>query len=218
VQVSLNQIEHTVRKAVRGAGLDWGLAEDAGRAVRWLETMDINGIGMLHDLMTQIDHSDVASLAVEPLADGWHSGHAGISPVLAGPSLGDQLYNLDAGICLHHVATPVLIAGFIGAVLGADEKSVCLRWNGFELEVSSNQLGLAGDAEQLYAQVTDGLLVISTNDNETTVFNYRTGKIQARTVGQQLWRALEALAHHTYVPATEASRLAGAGAGLSDND
>lgn len=33
-----------------------------------------------------------------------------------------------------------------------------------------------------------------------------------------LMDALSALAHKTYVPATDASRLAGAGAGLTDND
>ncbi len=38
------------------------------------------------------------------------------------------------------------------------------------------------------------------------------------TIAQSVWDALDALAQNTYVPATEASRLAGAGAGLTDND
>ena len=38
------------------------------------------------------------------------------------------------------------------------------------------------------------------------------------TVSDQLWVFLSDLAAKTYVPATEASRLAGAGAGLTDND
>ncbi len=42
--------------------------------------------------------------------------------------------------------------------------------------------------------------------------------VQAVTVSQALWDALGDLAAKTYVPATEASRLAGAGAGLTDND
>jgi len=32
------------------------------------------------------------------------------------------------------------------------------------------------------------------------------------------WATLNRFAHHTYAPASEASRLLGAGAGLSDND
>jgi hypothetical protein len=41
---------------------------------------------------------------------------------------------------------------------------------------------------------------------------------QAATVSDQLWIQLSDLASKTYVPATEASRLSGAGAGLNDND
>lgn len=38
------------------------------------------------------------------------------------------------------------------------------------------------------------------------------------SVDEDLWAQLDELASHSYVPATEASRLSGAGAGLSDND
>ena len=38
------------------------------------------------------------------------------------------------------------------------------------------------------------------------------------TISDTLWAHLQRLAAKTYVPATEASRLSGAGAGLSDND
>lgn len=38
------------------------------------------------------------------------------------------------------------------------------------------------------------------------------------TVAQSTWDGLNVLAFKTYVPASEASRLAGAGAGLTDND
>ena len=34
----------------------------------------------------------------------------------------------------------------------------------------------------------------------------------------EAWATLNRLAHRTYAPATEESRLKGAGAGLSDND
>ena len=40
----------------------------------------------------------------------------------------------------------------------------------------------------------------------------------AFAVDETAWATLTALAHRTYVPATEASRLAGAGAGTTDND
>src|SRR5262249_9130674 len=34
--VSLNEVETTILKAARGAGMAWGLAEEAAQAARWL--------------------------------------------------------------------------------------------------------------------------------------------------------------------------------------
>lgn len=47
MKVSLNQIEQTARKAARGAGLAWGLADEVGRAMRWLHTYGLNGATLL---------------------------------------------------------------------------------------------------------------------------------------------------------------------------
>ena len=41
---------------------------------------------------------------------------------------------------------------------------------------------------------------------------------KATTVSQEIWSKLDAYACRTYVPASEASRVGGAGAGLNDND
>ena len=40
---SLNEIETLSRKAARGAGLSWGLAEEAGKATRWLAAAGLPG-------------------------------------------------------------------------------------------------------------------------------------------------------------------------------
>jgi hypothetical protein len=39
-----------------------------------------------------------------------------------------------------------------------------------------------------------------------------------RAVDAKAWNRLSAFAHRTFAPATEASRIAGAGASLTDND
>jgi hypothetical protein len=44
---SLNEIEALAGKAARGAGYDWGLAEEAGQSVRWLEARDFRGADAL---------------------------------------------------------------------------------------------------------------------------------------------------------------------------
>ena len=36
MHASLNEIESLCKKAARGAGMSWGLAEEAGKAAKWL--------------------------------------------------------------------------------------------------------------------------------------------------------------------------------------
>ena len=52
--LSLNQIEQTTRKAARGAGLAWGLADETGRAVRWLHAHGLPGVAALADWLESI--------------------------------------------------------------------------------------------------------------------------------------------------------------------
>ena len=40
---SLNELDAMARKAARGAGYSWGLAEEAGRATRWLAAAGLPG-------------------------------------------------------------------------------------------------------------------------------------------------------------------------------
>jgi hypothetical protein len=72
----------------------------------------------------------------------------------------------------------------------------------------------ARDARILAAR--DGDVVTLTPSEEVpTPLTRRSGPLE---VDPDLWRHLESLAAKTYVPASEASRVAGAGAGLTDND
>ena len=46
-QRSLNEIDSLCQKAARGAGLDWGLAEEAGFAAAWLAARGADGAAAL---------------------------------------------------------------------------------------------------------------------------------------------------------------------------
>ena len=48
---SLNEIEAQVRKAVRGAGLSWGLGEEGGKAMRWLASQNVDASAALADIL-----------------------------------------------------------------------------------------------------------------------------------------------------------------------
>ena len=52
--LSLNEIDACTKKAARGAGMSWGLAEEAGKAVRWLARYNLPNIELIVPLLEQI--------------------------------------------------------------------------------------------------------------------------------------------------------------------
>jgi hypothetical protein len=52
VSRTLSEIRATATKAARGAGHDWGMAEEAGLATRVLESHDLPGVHVLARLLS----------------------------------------------------------------------------------------------------------------------------------------------------------------------
>lgn len=185
---SLNETEALVRKAARGAGYSWGEAEDAGRAVRWLEARSLPGAAAALHLF------------------GLKTTGA-LAPDSCGLTLGTRLSDgvLPEGT-LANVDAPLLLLPFAHA-MGTDQT---LTW-------------LTGTA----CLGTDGTATLTgappaLRDDMTLSQGRSTGTSLIATtradIPQAVIDGLTALAARTYAPATEASRLLGAGAGLSDND
>lgn len=78
---------------------------------------------------------------------------------------------------------------------------------------------LAGCALCLGAEHRVGFDLRAEGDRATiSVTHEKPAEIVEIFVSPDVWASLQALAHKSYVPASAASRLAGAGAGLTDND
>ena len=66
---SLNEIEALAKKAARGSGCSWGVAEDAGRAVRWLEARGLPGAEALGTLLRGSKPSETLAIGCA-ISDG----------------------------------------------------------------------------------------------------------------------------------------------------
>lgn len=220
--LSLNQIEHTARKAVRGAGLPWGLAEDAGRAIRQLEMLDLPGMIWLSGLLQRISHHALDPLRLSPTADGWQASGGIISPLLAGPALADRMTLPGtipfAGLCLRQLACPGICAGYLVMALRDREIAVRFHSNDFSIQVDGQGIVFErGGVDGLCAQ-PDDVRVEAVADASLAQGRRHASRVGSRIVDPRTLDMLESLAHRTYVEATDASRLSGAGAGLQDND
>lgn len=231
---SLNQIEHTVRKAARGTGLAWGVAEDAGRAARWLHMIDLPGATLFATALLEIGLIDAetkrvrqhtrqdteeATITLSPVG-------ARLSPLVVGPCIGDWINSREAKpesiepeIEIENVTHPLILAGYCGVAAEQTRLSVTIQWQGFQMHCTINSALLVGEQEHSAFQHQVRVATVDSDlKNPCKDASVRTARIGSVDVDKQAWNTLQALALKTYVEASESSRLAGAGAGLNDND
>ncbi|MEM7222762.1 MAG: DUF3726 domain-containing protein [Pseudomonadota bacterium] len=211
---ALNEVEATSRKAARGAGFAWGLAEEIGKAVRVLAAHGLPGPELLLAHLRASDrqaYDDWAPLAIEGT---WQARGGLLCPLIAGITLCDHHQQLtqDKGFSLGPTAFPLLVVPFV--LRAAADRPLLLKWQGVEIHCAAGRLAVAGKSDDLRSPRAEGLTCTIGPGPQSGETPSRHG----REIDQEVWRALERFAHRTYVPASEASRLAGAGAGTSDND
>ncbi len=214
MRVSLNEIETTVRKATVGAGWPWGAAEDAGRAAAWLAARGLEGATAAREALRE----GPAPVRLAPIGDGrWRcprarilaEGIAALDLLLAGDALRVELGGADA---------PLLLLGLAGVMAGACGAELALLSGGRPVaRVCGATLHLGGTPPGAWSRVE---LRAGAAEPEGAVEH--RAPLQPGDAGwpvdAQTWAALATLAARCLVPASEISRLRGAGAGLVDDD
>ena len=191
---SLNEIEALALKAARGAGFEWGLAEEAGQAVRWLLARDLPGADALLAIC-------VAGSSKTPE----------FCPLTFGCALCDGLVSVSNATS-RKVVAPLLVLPFLAWTAKREKTSLSLEWKGaaFVVTADGTLMGSADNPIIKHATVTVGL--VENCDLSPSKIGHRA------LVDCETYVALSDLAARTYAPATAASRESGAGAGLTDND
>lgn len=211
--LSLNEVEALAKKAARGAGYPWGIAEETGKAVRWLCAADLDGCATLAEYLTVIEEDEADFSARAPVqGDVWSSSGDRLCPLLAGAALSDVADTLKVEeVRLENVAYPILLVPFAGLSAQHLEATVALEWNDAFVATDGKSLVVRGEIKAPIASVD---VRVEAGFDQAC----RQSICSRANPDEGTLAALSHLAHRTYAPATEASRLSGAGAGLSDND
>lgn len=212
---SLSEVDSLCRKAARGVGYSWGLAEEAGKLARGLTALGLPGAELLLDILVRADQG--AGLAF-PSAQGdvWSAADNPklvTCPIVAGAIVSDRSQRLAAGEAFQFEMLLQPLALVPSLLRVADAAGICisLTWGDQCVKISST--GLSGVPPYRPDEVAT--VRCSITNASTATLNPQP---QSRFVSSQVWDRLNELAQRTYVPASEASRLSGAGAGLNDND
>lgn len=213
---SLNEIEAMGKRAARGAGLPWGLAEEAGKAARWLTARGLSGPEELAEILTRNDGRSYEELAPTSEDGVWRTRSECLCPLVTGAALCDRAAEIAAGrkIELGPVAQPLLLAPYVAAAAKLTGATVELCWAGVEIILAPEGISIKADDAALKARNADSVNCRRTEKTAVAL----PADVQTPTVDAETWSRLNAFAQRTFAPATETSRLAGAGAGLTDND
>lgn len=195
---ALGEIKALSIKAAKGAGFDWGIAEEAGFAVEWLEAKGLPGTRAMAQYLSKYHREQNLESDFCPLRKGCFVSDT------------NDLSSIEQTTAYQ----PILMAPFIANVV-ADE-TVKLTWDNNKLAINKDGV----DYNMRNHLVSEPCKLI---ENVELLAWYKPKQfLPHKTRVDESEKAyisiLQALAHKTYAPATEESRLAGAGAGLNDND
>lgn len=214
---SLNELEVETRKAIRGAGLSWGFAEEGSKAARWLAAHGADPLPALSDILDRHDRqTGIAGTFTLTDAGRWQAD-APICPITLGVTLCDYADRLATDACVAGpVARPLLLAPFVATAARILKRPLQLDVNGVQIvlnergdpscDVAALDIREAVDIRCAVASVPAFALKVTPASTRGIVTDSKS------------WQRIAAYVHRTYVPASERSRREGAGAGLIDND
>lgn len=218
---SLNEVEAMGKRAARGAGLPWGIAEEAGKAARWLTARGLPGAEPLADILTRNDKQLHAELAPMDVDGVWQALSGRLCPLMTGAALCDRAAEIAVGrvIELGATAQPLLLAPYAAGAVKLTGVAIAMSWDDVIITLTPDGIAIEGNRYVLTARSTDGIRCQRVDEPAARPVELAPCSAKAgRDVDAATWSRLSLFAQRTFAPATEASRLSGAGAGLSDNN
>ena len=202
MKVSFNELKSMSKGAARGAGFSWGHAEEVSFATVWLAK---NGFDAAEDLINLLENDMIYSPA-DIDDDIWTNKNGDLDPIKSGAALLDL--NIKRSIVLKGVFLPCFLIPFVAHL----PNSILIEANNF------SALSINGMVDVNFKNLpyrSEVLKLSETSDNINIVQKHISKRCE---IADDVWSRLEEFTYRTYAPATEESRVLGAGAGLSDND
>lgn|GEM_PF-1651034 len=195
---SVNEIAFRITRAVVSAGVPWGIAQEVGVACRWM-----------------CGHGMDPALTIVPALDGFHDGHSNAALTLTTAETGWVMSARGAG-CLSALFAAPSAADWMMIQPVHGGSSLCVRSidcpTVFKAIISSR---LDGILEFQMREDGENLIIERNNEAKQPMAFF---PLQGVWVNAEAWQTVERYFSWCLVPASNTSRLSGAGAGLKDED
>ena len=201
---TLSEIDTTSKRAVRGAGFSWGIAEEVGKNMRLLELFGLPGVKNLNQFLK--DYKEKKFQKVTLISDTNNANKYPFCPIILGVNFIDQVNLLDKkiNIQISNVAFPLLFLPFVSRASEMIGKRIFLKIEEKEFLLNLNQ--------SIYSNyLKNEILEVCNTINISFIEN-------SNSFNENEWKELYKLSEDTFVEETESLKISGAGAGLTDND
>lgn len=237
MRLSVNEVLTMCQRAGAGAGLPFGLAEDCAAAAAWLTTAGFDGVEVFRRALDGMLAERTGS--VKPVVDGDRyclapaAAGRGSSALFAGPALSDRMrvHAIAGGAPLAALAVdePMLVLACV-VIAGGRAAPFTVGWRQCEARCGDGGCSVWGiDGERLDTPGPVDVLVelgrgtggrelhcrLAARDIEEAA---RRCHDQGVVIATGAYQRVNAWARKMLVADSHHSRLAGAGAGLRDND
>ncbi len=200
---SFSEIDTTVKRASKGVGFSWGVAEEVGKNIRLLEMFGLPGLRNLNQYFKVLKLKKFQDLT---LISKDNISNIPYCPIIAGVSFLDQINSMEElqEININNLAFPILFLPFISRASEIIGKRIFIKIDDFEFLLNFNQS-------------------ISSNNNVTDIVqNGKNIKLKffenINLFSEEEWQELYKLSENTFVEETDELKKNAAGAGLTDND
>ena len=201
---SLSEIETTSKRASRGVGFSWGIAEEVGKCIRLLELFGLPGIKNLNEYYQKKDKENFDNIKL--INQKNTSNKNSLCPISLGISCLDQIRKIENynECSFKNVAYPLLLLPFLSRsseIIGKKILVVLDKYEfllNFNTNISSNSL-----KKEFPSKVK--IVKISFLNNKDNFTDYD-------------WKNLYKLSENTFVEESDSLKKGAAGAGLNDND
>jgi uncharacterized protein YbbC (DUF1343 family) len=201
---TLSEIDTTSKRATRGAGFSWGVAEEVGKNMRLLELFGLSGIKNLNKYLKDYKNKQFQKISL--ISDINEANKYPFCPIILGTNFIDQVKLLDKknNIQISNVAFPLLFLPFVSRASEIIGKRIFLKIEEKEFLLNMNK--------SIYSNYLKNEIL--ENCNTVNISFLENNNL----FNENEWNELYKLSEDTFVEETESLKIGAAGAGLTDND
>jgi|TARA_B100001113_G_scaffold11333_1_gene8855 hypothetical protein len=201
---TLSEIDTTSKRATRGAGFSWGIAEEVGKNMRLLELYGLPGIKNLNKFLK--DYKEKQFQKITLISETNYASKNPFCPITLGTNFIDQVNLLDKklNIQISNLAFPILFIPFVSRASEIVGKKIFLKVDDKEFLFNLNQ--------SIYSNYLKNEILENCNNINISFLENNN------SFNEDEWKELYKLSEDTFVEETESLKIGAAGAGLTDND